>query len=156
MRKSIIITLIIIILLIFVALVLDWGRRSEDMPVENNSMQDFGITSTSTIDGPIIVENIKDNQTVSSPIAISGRAKGNWYFEASFPIQLIDAEGNVIALTIAQAEGDWMTNDYVKFNAMLEFTKPTSTGRALLIFKKDNPSGNPEFDQSIFIPVILK
>ena len=46
--------------------------------------------------------------------------------------------------------------DYVNFTASLEYSKSTSTKHALLILSKDNPSDNPEFDQSIFIPVILK
>src|SRR5438105_3302865 len=40
---------------------------------------------------------------VKSPLIVSGDAKGTWYFEASFPIRLLDAHGNEIVAAPAQA-----------------------------------------------------
>lgn len=93
-------------------------------------------------------------EVVSSPVTIKGEAKGTWYFEASFPIRLLDEDGKEIAVHYAQAEGDWMTEDFVPFSATLSF--PTTTvGVGTLILQKDNPSGLPEHDDSISIPVIF-
>ncbi len=149
MKKSIIFTIIILIIITLLVLIFDIGRKEVKTP-END------INATSTVGMPIVVNNIKDNQIVSNPIKIFGKARGNWFFEASFPIQLVDADGNILASTAAKADGDWMTTDFVNFSAELSYTKSTSTRRALLVLNKDNPSGNPDFDQSIFIPVILK
>ncbi len=149
MKRFIIFTVIIIIIITLLVLVFDWGRRG-------TKLSQIDVNSTSTTEMPIVVNNIKDNQVVSNPIKIVGKARGNWFFEASFPIQLVDADGNILASTAAKAESDWMTTDFVNFNAELTYTKATSTRRALLVLNKDNPSGNPDFDQSIFIPVILK
>ena len=149
MKRFIIFTVIILIIITLLVLVFDWGRRG-------TKLSQIDVNSTSTTEMPIVVNNIKDNQVVSNPIKIVGKARGNWFFEASFPIQLVDADGNILASTAAKAESDWMTNDFVNFNAELTYTKATSTRRALLVLNKDNPSGNPDFDQSIFIPVILK
>ncbi len=84
--------------------------------------------------------------TISSPVSISGEAKGPWYFEAVFPITITDANGKELGKGQAQATSDWMTTDWVPFTAMITFKKPTtSIGR--IIFHKDNPSGLPENDR---------
>lgn len=103
----------------------------------------------------IIVDQPKANETVSSPLLLSGRAHGTWYFEASFPIQLLDANGTELAVAIAQAQGDWMTTDYVPFSATINLTTKYQ-GPATLVFKKDNPSGLPENERQITIPVTIQ
>ena len=155
MKKNITITVIILVAIILIALVFDWGRRGADNLNPNASTTQIFQMSSSTADLPIVV-NIKDNQTVSSPIEIKGKARGSWYFEAVFPIQLVDTSGNIIASTQARAITDWATTSFVDFTATLDYAKATSSNRALIILSNDNPSGNPDFDQSIFIPVVLK
>jgi hypothetical protein len=92
------------------------------------------------------------NQVVGSPLSIEGEARGTWYFEASFPIKIVDANGKVLGSAIAQAQSDWMTEDFVPFKAQLSFSVP-STETGILIFKKDNPSGLPEHDDELQIPI---
>jgi hypothetical protein len=92
------------------------------------------------------------NQTVSSPFTITGQARGTWYFEASFPVTLIDADGNVLGRTAAQAQGEWMTEAFVPFSGELTFSQP-ATDRGTLILEKDNPSGLPEHADQIRVPV---
>lgn len=89
---------------------------------------------------------------VSSPLVISGQARGTWFFEASFPVKLVDAANREVASGIAQAAGDWMTENYVPFNAHLEYSSP-GTPAGFLILRKDNPSGLPEHDDEARIPV---
>jgi len=45
-----------------------------------------------------------------------------------------------------------MTEDFVPFSARLEFTKPVSETGAVVL-QKDNPSGLPEHDESLVIPI---
>jgi hypothetical protein len=99
----------------------------------------------------------RPNQTISSPLNIKGEARGTWFFEASFPVILTDWDGLIIAQGIATAKGDWMTEDFVPFEATLEFTlnKQAYSNRGSLILKKDNPSGLPENDDALEIPVLL-
>jgi len=52
----------------------------------------------------------------------------------------------------AQAQGDWMTTEFVPFEAVLEFAVP-QTEFGTLILEKDNPSGLPQNADSISIPV---
>jgi hypothetical protein len=100
----------------------------------------------------ISVDNFKANQKVTSPLAITGKAKG-WYFEASFPVQVLDANGKVIGQGPAQAQSDWMTSDWVPFKATLTFTSPGAGKKGTVRLSKDNPSGLPENDRHIDIPV---
>ena len=100
----------------------------------------------------ITIQNPRPNTKVSNPLEIRGTARGYWFFEASFPIILVDENGKELATTIATAEGEWMTEEFVPFKATLEFELPT-TATGELILKKDNPSGLPENDDALRIPV---
>ncbi len=99
----------------------------------------------------------RPNQAVKSPLKITGEARGNWFFEASFPVMLTDWDGRIIAEGIATAKGEWMTTDFVPFEAMLTFIvdKNVYSNKGTLILKKDNPSGLPENDDALEIPVIF-
>lgn len=100
----------------------------------------------------ITVNSPKPLAEVSSPVTITGQARGSWYFEASFPVTIEDANGNVLGAAPAQAQGDWMTERFVPFEATLTFSAPpTATGT--LILKKDNPSGLPEHADQLRIPI---
>ena len=91
---------------------------------------------------------------ISSPVVIEGQAKGFWFFEASFPVKLLDANAQLLAQGIATAEGDWMTTDFVPFRAQLQFDAGNNkTG--FLILQKDNPSDLEEYNYSVKIPVIF-
>jgi len=93
---------------------------------------------------------------VSSPLIIVGQARGIWYFEATFPVALQDKAGNVLAQGIATAQSDWMVENFVPFIAKLEFTAPVENIEAVLLLKRDNPSGMPENDATLELPLILK
>lgn len=86
---------------------------------------------------------------------VTGKARGTWYFEASFPVEIIDANGKILASGPAQATEDWMTTEFVPFNATM--TVPASyVGKATVVLKKDNPSGMPERDASISFPITIE
>lgn len=100
----------------------------------------------------IQVDSPQPGGLITSPVTITGKARGQWYFEASFPIKIFDENGKVIGQGIAEAQGDWMTSEFVPFKAIVTFTKsPTKTGTILL--EKDNPSGLPEHADSIRISI---
>lgn len=94
---------------------------------------------------------------ISSPLVIKGEARGMWYFEADFPIILVNWDGLIIAEGIAQAQDNWMTEDYVTFEATLEFEADTSVSdRGGLILLKDNPSDLPAHDDALEIVVYFE
>ncbi|OGF24845.1 hypothetical protein A2331_04860 [Candidatus Falkowbacteria bacterium RIFOXYB2_FULL_34_18] len=96
------------------------------------------------------------NEEISSPLVITGEARGTWFFEASFPVVLTGQNGLIIAEGFATAESEWMTEDFVRFRAELEFVKPENENNGSLILKKDNPSGMPELDDALEIPIWFK
>ena len=103
----------------------------------------------------IKIDNPRPNQIIESPLFVKGEARGNWYFEASFPAKLFDDNGFLLGITPAQALGNWMTEDFVPFNVILPFAVP-STSKGRLILEKDNPSGLPEYADELRIPVYFK
>jgi Immunoglobulin-like domain of bacterial spore germination len=105
----------------------------------------------------IRVDTPLPNQIVSSPLVIKGEARGSWFFEATFPVILTNWDGLIIAQGVARAKGDWTTTDFVPFEATLTFTvdKKAYSNKGALTLKKDNPSGLPQNDNSIEIPVIF-
>jgi hypothetical protein len=103
----------------------------------------------------IKIDNPRPNQIIESPLFVKGEARGNWYFEASFPVKLFDDNGFLLGLTIAQAQDDWMTEDFVPFSAILPFAV-SSTPKGRLVLEKDNPSGLPEHADELIIPVYFK
>jgi hypothetical protein len=67
----------------------------------------------------IIVDNPAPNSSVRGSLAISGQARGTWFFEASFPIVMVDDKDREITRTIATATDEWMTENFVPFTATL-------------------------------------
>ncbi len=103
----------------------------------------------------VVVSPIK-NAEISSPLVISGRARGVWFFEGSFPVILLDSYRNTIAEGHVSAQGEWTTAEFVKFLGSLEFNNYIKGQKGYLVLKKDNASGLPEFDDSLEIPVTFK
>ncbi|MDP2647971.1 MAG: Gmad2 immunoglobulin-like domain-containing protein [Candidatus Yanofskybacteria bacterium] len=108
---------------------------------------------------PFVSDNVKldsplPDEIVTSPLVIRGEAR-LWYFEASFPIEILDANGARLGVSFVQAQDDWMTENWVPFEGKIEFDAPT-TDTGTLVMSKDNPSGLPEFDESVSIPIRFK
>lgn len=104
----------------------------------------------------IQIESPLPNATICSPLVIKGKARGSWFFEASFPVVLTDWDGKIIAQGKANAKGDWMTTEFVSFEAKLEFSvaKEIYSNKGLLILRKDNPSGLPKNDDAYELPIV--
>lgn len=99
----------------------------------------------------------------TSSITITGEARGSWYFEASFPIVVVDWDGRIIGTGHGQAKGDWMTDEFVPFEGVVTFIVPVINdsnrvyaSRGAVILKNDNPSGDPARDKAVEIPIIFK
>lgn len=95
------------------------------------------------------------NATLGRTFTVTGAARGPWYFEASFPVQVVSNGGTILLDTFAEAQGDWMTEEFVAFSK--EITVPEGyTGDAWLVLHRDNASGLPENDKSVSIPIVIK
>ncbi|MFZ3011843.1 MAG: Gmad2 immunoglobulin-like domain-containing protein [Minisyncoccia bacterium] len=152
--------LLIIIILAIVVLAVLWQPKNINTDVtpnvpEMDPVQKAEIESKKDL---IRLETPIPNGTITSPLLIKGKARGNWFFEASFPIFLTNWDGLIIAEGYATAEGEWMTTEFVPFTATISFINPphpTDRNNGSLILKKDNPSGLPEHDDALEIPIFF-
>ncbi|MBP9710756.1 MAG: Gmad2 immunoglobulin-like domain-containing protein [Candidatus Pacebacteria bacterium] len=103
----------------------------------------------------IVAATPRPGDSAVSPLTISGEARGYWFFEASFPYELQDAQGNMIAQGPVQATGDWMTEEFVPFTIDITFPPQPVGSEGTLLLKKDNPSGLPENEDALVIPVVF-
>ncbi len=105
----------------------------------------------------LMVTSPKPNDVVSSPLIVTGAARGNWFFEGSFPVGVTNEDDVIIGSGIATAQGEWMTTEFVPFIATITYTIASTTPQSngTLILKKDNPSGLPEHDDSREIPIVF-
>ncbi len=91
---------------------------------------------------------------IKSPLIIEGSARGNWFFEATAPVRLLNEQDKELAAGTIQATGDWMTTDFVPFKGELKFDVST-TSSGTLIFNNDNPSGLPQNNKEYRVPVVI-
>ncbi len=143
---------IIITLVVFLVVAALFVLRSS-----NNSTNITQFSPTPSPTGKDVSDMIKlekpgPAELIKSPVNVSGQARGNWYFEASFPVQIYDSNMNLLGSVPAKAQGDWMTDNFVSFQALLEFKKPSTTG-GFLVLKRDNPSGLAQNDAELKVPV---
>lgn len=110
-------------------------------------------TSIAVIDNLIEVTAPVIDATISSPLTVTGQARGTWYFEASAPYELRNGVGTVISQGHIDAQGDWMTEEFVPFKATIQFTKQKAGTTGKLVLRNDNPSGDPARDRVLEIPV---
>jgi hypothetical protein len=111
-------------------------------------------------EGKIVVSSPLPESTVSaSPIVIKGRAVGNWFFEASAPVDVVNWDGLIIGqgfVTVDQGY-DWMTTDFVPFTGSVSYdaSQLTPYKYGWIIMHKDNPSGEPQFDDSLEFKILF-
>lgn len=91
-----------------------------------------------------------DNK-IENTFTIRGQAKGFWFFEGSFPFEIYDKDDNLLLQSYVRAQRGWMTDDWVPFKADVDIV-PTNK-RGYIIFKRNNPSGLPEYDDSYYVHI---
>ncbi len=103
----------------------------------------------------IVVDTPPPGAVVGKEFSVKGKARGTWFFEASFPIEVVDIDGNILTTVVAQSTSDWMTENFVPFSADVILSEDYM-GAATLVLKKDNPSGMPENDASMTSPIHIE
>ena len=92
------------------------------------------------------------NSVVISPLTVEGEARGNWYFEATFPLKIVDSDGNELGAYYAKAQGEWTTENFVPYRGIVEFENST-TETGFLVLERDNPSALPENAAEVRMPI---
>ncbi|GAM98642.1 hypothetical protein U91I_02277 [alpha proteobacterium U9-1i] len=90
---------------------------------------------------------------VTSPLAVTGLAPGNWYFENQFPVRLVGADGAVLAEAPAHPRVSWTDPGDKVFDATLNFSVTADTP-ATLVLQEDMP-GEGETPRETRIELVL-
>lgn len=155
----------LIVLVIILALIILFKYKKTEAPTTNvtNSL-DNQKPGTSVPPAPVKISS--DDIVIDSPVSggvissgtvhVSGRARGTWYFEASAPFEIQDNNKKVLATSHVNAQGDWMTTNIVPFTGDITFTVPQGVTSGFVVFKNDNPSGDPAKDKQVSVPVVFK
>lgn len=122
---------------------------------KENLKPSLTITYSNATADIITVELPFPGAVTGKQFSVIGKARGYWFFEASFPIQVLDKDGKLLTQGFAQAKDEWMTTDFVPFKADITIPE-TYTGPATLVLKKDNPSGLSEHDAFISFPFTIE
>ncbi len=144
MNKLILIIIVLAAIIIVLAGFLVWPAPAQSPVVQQPPPAD------------IEVFNVKANDKVSSPLKITGVVRGNGWsgFEGQVgTVHVMDASNNELAVGILTATTDWMQLP-TNFEVTVNFTAVAgSTGS--LVFKNENPSGDPVRDKTFILPVIF-
>ncbi len=143
------------IVLFFIIAALGWLVIVAPAPARIEPVATSTPDTTEPLSARVSVYLPTSGATVGQSFVVAGQAPGNWYFEASFPIQVRDKDNNKIGQTIGQAQSDWMTTELVSFTATMTLDTEYH-GPATLVLLKDNPSGLPEHDDSVSIPIVIQ
>ena len=111
-------------------------------------------TPTQTGDTNITISNMTQGMQLSLPFTAQGVVAGNWFFEGSFPVFIKDMAGNTLGYGLASTPVDWMTPGVKNFTVNLPAVN--YQGPAQIVFQKDNPSAEPQFDASFVVNVIIQ
>jgi hypothetical protein len=114
-------------------------------------------SATGTPAERLTVTSPATGETVASPIMLVGEAPGDWFFEADAPVVVVNWDGLIIGESFVTAEDEWMTENLVPFSGTVEYEHTTDTYSATgtVIFQRANPSGLPEYDAAVEVPVQL-
>jgi hypothetical protein len=115
-------------------------------PVPHGQRTATGNADVIRVDAP------KSGALIGGSLRVTGAARGPWYFEATFPVRVLDARGNTVVESYAQAQGEWMTEAYVPFTVELKLGK-SAGGSGTLVLEKSNASGLPEHADELRVPV---
>jgi len=144
--------IIVYIVLILVVLVGGFYLFNKDTQKEPELAQ---ITYMNTSSDDIVPELPVPSAIVGKQFTVSGKARGYWFFEASFPIQVLDKDGKILVSSFATAEDEWMTTEFVNFSADVSIPE-NYIGLATLVLNKDNPSDMRDKDASISFPITIE
>lgn len=135
--------------------------------VAPESVNDLPIIDPSQKGQPTYFQSTPNDIVVTLPFpgavtgkefSVRGKARGYWFFEASFPVVVYDTKGTELAIGLATPEPEgieWMTTEFVNFKADLAVPE-SYIGPAVLVLKKDNPSGLPEHDATVSFPFTIE
>lgn len=101
----------------------------------------------------IKIQHPRPRGEISSPLRVSGKARGSWYVEGQFSFRVVTDSGKKLAEGLVSSQSNWMTDDFVPFRGSLHFERPAGTETGQVIFESANPSGKPELQKTAAVEV---
>ena len=157
-RRYLVIILVAVFGVLFWALTRNFAKK---LPTNGNApVEPAPLLQQAKKEGVIVVTSPLIESTVStSPIVIKGRAVGNWFFEASAPVDSVNWAGLIIGQGCVRVdEGyNWMTTDMVPCTGTVKYdaSKLIPYKYGWIIMRKDNPSGEPQFDDYVEFKILF-
>jgi hypothetical protein len=132
---------------------LQWGIKNDiapwlggEVPTVPNT---FSYQNASADD--IFVTSQKPGSHISSNATVQGFARGEWFSDGRFSVDVMTPAGTSLGSGIATARGDWTTHSFTQFTATFGIS-PAYTGPAVITLHK---GGSPS-DASLSFPVSVQ
>lgn len=131
------------------------NEDSEEVDEADQSEETEPDKEESSSEEQVRISEPDEGETIDTTegLTITGEARETWFFEGVFSVKLVDMGGNLLAQTTAVAMDDWMTTDWVSFEATFDPFGLGEVTEGKLLFEKANASGLPENDDSFEITV---
>lgn len=113
-------------------------------------------SSVSDVSSQVDITNPLPNSEIKSPVVITGRLRGSWFFEATAGVAVLDSNKQVITVNPIMATTDWMTSDWVTFSGTTSYPLAYKGQSGYIQISNDNPSGLPENSKTYLIPVLFR
>lgn len=113
------------------------------------------ITYVNTSEADIFNVLPRAGDTVTAGITVSGSARGDWFTQGAFWVEVIAENGDVLIRNQVPSKGNSMTTGMVQFSSSV-LISPNYHGPATVRLVNDNPPGHPNPDRSVSIPVVVK
>ena len=136
----------------------------EFFSVDKDLLKTFKYIGWPQIEGnkeDLVSFSIKPGQEVSGKMKVTGAISGLYYFEGSFPVQILDANKNKTSYGpgFATTEVDSMTSKPIPFSADFDFSV-IPKGKYFIKLMQDDPrgeSGMGEYtSRSVLVPIVVK
>lgn len=103
----------------------------------------------------LTLNGINQGDSVEMGTVLTGSIVGNWYFEAEFPVRVLNSNMEIVDTLVARAQDDWMTDEMVPFELELDFDL-TEVSEITLRFEKSNPSDLEENADHIDFNIVVE
>lgn len=158
MKKQYVLTVVFIV---FITLFWWLNRNAPALPpVETTVVPTMSQVAPAQKEGKIIVSLPLPESTVpEKSVQIKGTAVGNWFFEASAPVNIVNWDGLIIGegyVTVDEGY-DWMTTEMVPFTGTVSYdaSQIGAYSYGWIIMQKNNPSGESKFDDSLEFKIVF-
>ncbi len=101
----------------------------------------------------IVVHTPQPFEKITGTLVIKGEARGTFFFEGDFPVEVVLANGELIQ-HYAMADDEWMTEEFVPFTSTIDISGLEPQDITIKLHR-NNPSDNRENDMVMELPVTI-